>query len=184
MRELVTARPIHVAQEREWDLDERRRESVTVAHRGSRTRVSTGTALGNLHERDLSPAYVELCVWMRADTTYKQYPRNVFKHRLRIGHVGVRHHLKRFGMVSTDCCSCGAVETIDHFLLSCTNYSLSRRKLRSALGTINVEFSLKNVLGGGDFTPLKQICILKCVAEFLFSIGRVMELWLTTNNSD
>ena len=34
----------------------------------------------------------------------------------------------------------------------------------------------ENVLGGGDFTPLKQICILKCVAEFLFSTGRVMEL--------
>ena len=30
--------------------------------------------------------------------------------RLRIGYVGVRHHLKRFGMVSTDCCLCGAVE--------------------------------------------------------------------------
>ena len=95
---------------------------------------------------------------------------------LRIVHAGVKHHLNRFGMANTDCCSCGAVETIDHYLLSCSNYSLSRNTLRNALKTINVEFSLRNVLGGGNFPPEKQLIILKYVAVFLFSTGKIMEL--------
>ena len=72
--------------------------------------------------------------------------------------VGVRHHLNRFGMVSTDCCSCGAVETIDHFLLSCTNYSLSRRKLRNASETINVECPMRWRLSPREANLYLEMC--------------------------
>ena len=46
--------------------------------------------------------------------------------KLRIGHVGVRKHLSRFELYHTERCECGEVDSVEHFLLQCPRYVVSR----------------------------------------------------------
>lgn len=71
--------------------------------------------------------------------------------RFRMGHVGVRSYLYRFGMADTSTClTCGVDDTIEHFLLSCTRYRHERLQLVAALQTLGVSrVTVRILLGGG-----------------------------------
>jgi ribonuclease HI len=96
--------------------------------------------------------------------------------KLRLGHVGLNQHLHRFGMTDSDLCRCGAIETITHFLIECPRYNRDRQQLLNKLRKINVQMSIKNMLGGGDYKKETQAEIVEVVASFLFNTGRLWEL--------
>jgi ribonuclease HI len=96
--------------------------------------------------------------------------------RLRLGHVGLNEHLFRFKMRDTNLCECGELETIAHFLMHCPNYNVSRGRLRNQLMKLNVNFNLKNILGGGVYSPDIQKNIVDCAGEYLLSTGRLWDL--------
>ena len=93
--------------------------------------------------------------------------------RLRIGHVGLNHHLKRFNMTDSDLCTtCNVPETVDHFLTQCRKYIWSRRKLITNLARINVlQPDYVTLLGGSTYPSETQLNITKLVAGFLEETG-------------
>ena len=93
--------------------------------------------------------------------------------RLRLGHAGVRAHLSRFGMGDTDLCVCGAVETIEHFLLFCPLHRVSRVALSSGLSLLGVPMTLPNVLGGGPFPAPVQMQIVNLLSQYLTGTGKL-----------
>lgn len=96
--------------------------------------------------------------------------------KMRIGHAGVKYHLNRIGKADGDLCSCGLVDTIDHFLLSCPKYNLLRLRLEHSLRSLGVPLTRKNLLGGGPFEEPVQRVILESVATFLIASSRLKEL--------
>jgi ribonuclease HI len=94
--------------------------------------------------------------------------------RLRLGHVGVGAHLNRFNMRDTDLCNtCNIVDTVDHFLLSCTEFNAFRAHFIGELRKIGVAFSLRNILGGGQFEKIIQCKIVKLLAKFVSSTKKM-----------
>ncbi|KAF2354492.1 Ribonuclease H domain, partial [Trinorchestia longiramus] len=87
--------------------------------------------------------------------------------RLRLGHVGVAAHLHRFQLLESPLCRCGQVDTVEHFLLNCGNYSAQRHPLKRLLQCLGLQLNLKNVLGGGDSSSRVQLRIIRVLAQFL-----------------
>lgn len=56
-------------------------------------------------------------------------------YQLKTGHGYNKSYLHRIGKSETNCCSCGAVQTPEHLLLSCRRYSEARRALMKELDT-------------------------------------------------
>ncbi|KAF2343943.1 Reverse transcriptase domain [Trinorchestia longiramus] len=96
--------------------------------------------------------------------------------RLRLGHVGVAAHLHRFQLLESPLCRCGQVETEEHFLLNCGNYSEQRHPLKRWLQCLGLQFNLKNVLGVGDSSSRVQLRIIRVLAQFLSTVGRLEDL--------
>jgi ribonuclease HI len=55
-------------------------------------------------------------------------------YQLKLGHCYAKAYLARFGKADSDRCSCGAVQTREHLLLSCKWYRLERRELQNDIG--------------------------------------------------
>ena len=87
--------------------------------------------------------------------------------RIRMGHAGVNSHMHRFNMSDTDMCDCGEVETIEHYLFQCPKFTIERSYMYLNLTELNVEMTIKNILGGGTFTPIKQKKITDIMAKYL-----------------
>ena len=96
--------------------------------------------------------------------------------RLRIGHAGLRDHLYRFQLAETNLCDCGEVETIDHFLLSCTLHYIERRKLKASLETLKVPVNLRNLLGGGKYKTPIQLQIINATTVYLYETNKIKDL--------
>ena len=96
--------------------------------------------------------------------------------RLRIGHVNVGHYLFKIGKSTTDKCSCGAIETVEHLLIQCRIYEAKRHEMTSKLGNFGIDLTLKNLLGGGNFDIAKQHYIINIVTSYLSSIKRLRNL--------
>jgi len=96
--------------------------------------------------------------------------------RLRIGHVGLHHHLFRFNMSDSQFCECGEVESVEHFIMNCRLYQRPRATLFAALNHLHVEIALKNILGGGKYPSHIQHKVVNAVAQFLFDTGRMSDL--------
>jgi ribonuclease HI len=96
--------------------------------------------------------------------------------RLRLGHVGLNQHLHRFQMRDSNLCSCGDVESIVHFLLECPNHQGARNDLKRQLQSININFTVKNILGGGSYPSNVQKIILEHVANYLLSTDKLWDL--------
>lgn len=96
--------------------------------------------------------------------------------RFRIGHVGLNNHLYRFKMSDTNLCLCGLPETIDHYLLECRNHKADRDLLVEELEQMQVPFSKKNILGGGDFPLSVQRRIVNCFVKYVTSTGKLWKL--------
>jgi ribonuclease HI len=95
--------------------------------------------------------------------------------RLRLGHVGVNEYMHRFSMSDSPlCATCNRNETIEHFMLQCSRYSVGRRKLERTLFGLGIQtLTLRTLLGGGDYSKHIQHLIIKAVTEFLASTGRL-----------
>ena len=94
--------------------------------------------------------------------------------KLRVGHANVAQRMYRIQKKDTpQCWFCVSVETIDHFLLSCPHYVSERLILQSTLHSLNVPFTLINLLGGGPYDSSIQSLIVSAVAVFLFDSGRL-----------
>ena len=101
----------------------------------------------------------------------------VIMNRMRIGHVGLNDYLNRFRMAETEFCeqlSCLAFdipETLEHFLLTCPEYYVSREALKSRLRSLNIfTFDLKTLLLG--FGDSRHSLIIKAVTEYVYATGR------------
>ena len=104
----------------------------------------------------------------------------VLINRFRMGHIGVRAYLSRFNMSEDEFCqqnTCDGnetVEDIEHFILYCPAYSNARDILQTKLRNINInDLSLKTLLLGEKHHAGKQIEILSCFLEYLYSTNRV-----------
>ena len=100
--------------------------------------------------------------------------------RLRTGHVGVAWqacHMKRFNMSDTEMCEvCATTDTVEHFLLNCTKFEAARQVMRARLRGVRVECTLRNLLSGGTFESFIQREIVRSLAEFIKTTGRMNEL--------
>lgn len=98
--------------------------------------------------------------------------------RLRLGHVGVRSYLFRFNMADTPTClTCGVSDTVEHFLLSCRNFSLGRRELTASLCNLGIpQVSVRIMLGGGPYPRTTQHAIIKATIQYLKSTDRLSML--------
>ena len=94
--------------------------------------------------------------------------------RLRIGHVGVGSHMFRFNMKdSNNCGTCNVSDTVTHYLMSCRLYTSIRSDFKRDLQLITVDFTLKNLLGGGPFENTIQKKVLKLLVKYISLTGRV-----------
>ena len=79
------------------------------------------------------------------------------------------------------------VKTIEHHIFDCCDYIRERNRLESELHQIEVEFTLKNILGGGSFDYNKQMIILQLFYNYVKSTKRFWQILnvvlfvLTTN---
>ena len=96
--------------------------------------------------------------------------------RLRVGHAGVKAHLHRFNLADTSLCICGVNDTIEHFLLQCRRYRRERGELEQQLQKICVPLTLRNLLGGGDFSDHIQYKIINATAQYLVETKRITNL--------
>ena len=98
--------------------------------------------------------------------------------RLRIGHMGLNSVKHRFHLTQDPSCSCGQLETLEHFLLNCQLYDRGRNILKSELNRIDNElpFNTKTLLGGSNTPIQKQILIKDLLAKFLVSTGKLHDL--------
>ncbi len=97
--------------------------------------------------------------------------------RLRTGHAGVKAHLARFRMIDNPMCNCAQhEETIDHLLLHCHLHAQARTNLSNTLTLLNIDQSVKNLLGGGPFPPEIQVKIIKATIEYLKEINALKQM--------
>ena len=96
--------------------------------------------------------------------------------KLRIGHANVHQHLHRFNLADSPLCPCGELETISHIFIECPMYDNQVIQLQQNLTQIGVPLTIKNLLGGGDFPPVKQSVIINYAAEYLQNIGKLYRL--------
>lgn len=97
--------------------------------------------------------------------------------RLRMGHVGVASHMKRFSMSNTNLCtSCNVPETVQHYLLECRLYCHPRIIFKRCLSINFVQFTMSNILGCGDFSAGLQKKIIKALSNYIISTGRTNDL--------
>ena len=98
--------------------------------------------------------------------------------RLRIGHVGLNEYLTRFNMANNQNCShCNSPETVHHFLIECRKYQNIRGKLKNSLRSKGVrDFTVKSLLGGGNYKKDVQVVIQNEVSKFLLETGEIKNL--------
>ncbi|CAG2215405.1 RNASEH1 [Mytilus edulis] len=63
---------------------------------------------------------------------------------LRTGYCNLNSYKSMICPALIDKCSCGQIETVDHYLLDCENYEEAREKLRSALYFITSKLTLES----------------------------------------
>ena len=96
--------------------------------------------------------------------------------QLRIGYAKLNDYLHKIGVSETNKCSCGDIETIEHYLLNCENYFNEREIMRTTLFQQAgiVELSTELLLGCND-TDLKKefdITILSALGDFITQTAR------------
>ena len=78
--------------------------------------------------------------------------------QLRIGYAKRNDYLHKIGVSETSKCTCGEVETIEHYLLHCENYFNERERMRTVLfqQTGIADLTLDALLGCND-SDLKKV---------------------------
>ncbi len=98
--------------------------------------------------------------------------------RLRLGHSRLKGHLFKLRLnENPNCILCSVEETPEHLLLHCPKYTQERDILRLSLLSFNVSvMDLRNLLGGGGFSPNITISIFRRLCIFLRQIGKFYEI--------
>ena len=99
---------------------------------------------------------------------------------LRLGYSRLRGYTHAIGLSDTNRCRCGEVETTEHFLAHCEQYSEAREELRQKLWRLTGSFylTLENILysdqnTGNDETPkLDQKTCFELLAEYVRKTDR------------
>ena len=138
-----------------------------VWYREEADRTRKGLFMRNLVDRPV----------FRLDWVVPRYIECVIS-RLRKGHVGVASHLNRFNMRDTAMCPvCRQEDSVSHFILVCNRYRNARLKLRRSLEKQHIEWSLKNILGFGEYKSKRErSLIMKALAHYVTETGRLSEL--------
>ena len=96
--------------------------------------------------------------------------------QLRIGYVKLNDYMYKVGVSDTRICSCGEIETIEHYLLNCENYFNERERMRTVLfqqtgiGNLTTE----NILGCNDTDFKKEfdLAISTALGDFITQTAR------------
>ena len=90
-------------------------------------------------------------------------------HKMRIGHVPLNSYLNRFNLSSSDQCQyCNSSETLEHYLLHCTNYQNLRNQMKLELLKINVnQTDLKTLLAGNERYRSKRNDIMNITIDYV-----------------
>ena len=76
--------------------------------------------------------------------------------------MGLAQYLFRCGLSDLPLCSCGALETVDHYLLECHIYNNQRDYVREQLELNNIRIPLsKKLLLGGEALEISQQFIVQ-----------------------
>ena len=94
-----------------------------------------------------------------------------------MGHAGVKAHLARFRMIDNPMCNCAQhEETMDHLLLHCHLHAQARTNLSNTLTLLNIDQSVKNLLGGGPFPPETQVKIIRATTDYLKEVNALKQM--------
>ena len=110
------------------------------------------------------------------DISYKLKNRRfeVVLHRLRMGHVGLKQYLHRFGMSESNLCDeCNVPETVEHYLLHCGKYKEEQRIMKQELASINIDCSLKNILGCNGKYEKQNLMILQNTMKYIKATNKL-----------
>jgi ribonuclease HI len=84
---------------------------------------------------------------MKNELIYSLRNKDVVLARLRFGHCRLNEHLRYIGCHDTGVCSsCNVPETIDHFLLECTDHHLHRQSLIGETNRLKLQFDTISLL--------------------------------------
>ena len=90
--------------------------------------------------------------------------------RLRLGCSSLNHDLSRRGLIESPLCSCGSVETAQHYLLECPNYAPYRIQY---INNSPCALTVKNLLfGQNDANDQTNNIIFQKVQQFILATKR------------
>ena len=97
-------------------------------------------------------------------------PGQILHTRLRLGCSSLNYDLCRRSLIDSPLCSCGDVETVNHFLLHCPNYSRLRHDL---ILTLPCPPLLNNLLYGDEkLSPAQNKLVITNVQRYILASGR------------
>ena len=101
-------------------------------------------------------------VWQSVPVSSNRFETSVL-FRLRSGHCRLNNNLYKIGIKdSPDCALCRIPETVEHFLISCPQYSTRRSTLEDTARLANISFTLQNVLTEPELVIQTVIFIRQC----------------------
>ena len=96
--------------------------------------------------------------------------------KMRIGHCNTKSYMFRFNLTQSPLCYCGNEENLEHIFIKCPRYARERGSLFRELKSIGVSYTIKNILGGGNFENSTQVNILDLTSKFLINIDVLYRL--------
>ena len=97
--------------------------------------------------------------------------------QLRIGYAKLNDYLHKIGVSETSECTCGEVETIEHYLLHCENYFNERERMRTVLfhQTSIADLTLDALLGCNDSDLKKEfdLSISSALGDYITQTARL-----------
>ena len=98
---------------------------------------------------------------------------NIIMARLRMRCSELNDHLYSLHVSGTNICSCGEVETTEHYFISCPLHTEARNGLIVSVLQLGLVFNCKTLLHGSDIqTPFINENLMEAIAIFLRSSGR------------
>ena len=96
--------------------------------------------------------------------------------RLRLGKTGLNKYLKQVKRSDTEICkncNSGAIEDINHYILTCQAHSAHRQNLFNTLNRMNIHnITVRLLLGSSDNHPTEKKRISEALALYIFNTKR------------
>lgn len=90
--------------------------------------------------------------------------------RLRLGCSSLNHDLFRKSIVNDSHCSCGNIETVNHYLLSCPNFQVQRNTF---FANLQCPLTVQNLLYGSEHLNFEHNTnIFSCVQQYIVATKR------------